>query len=73
HLLQNSCLISYGNLILYLMLILLMSIACFSARARSYFAVSRTFLRSISILCLAISFFNHLLLFLLAAAVIVML
>ncbi|MEM0365279.1 MAG: hypothetical protein QW450_04440 [Candidatus Nitrosocaldus sp.] len=50
-----------------------MSIACFSARARSYFAVSRTFLRSISILCLAISFFNHLLLFLLAAAVIVML
>ncbi|MEM2516205.1 MAG: hypothetical protein QXM74_02355 [Candidatus Nitrosocaldus sp.] len=49
-----------------------MSIACFSARARSYFAVSRTFLRSISILCLAISFFNHLLLFLLAAVIVML-
>ncbi len=70
HLLQNSCLTSYGNLILYLMLILLMSIACFSARVWSYFAVSRTFLKSISTLCLARSFFNHLLLFLLAADVV---
>ncbi|MFN4337357.1 MAG: hypothetical protein ACK4FV_07265 [Candidatus Nitrosocaldus sp.] len=39
-----------------------MSIACFSARVGSYLAVSSTFLKSTSILCLAISFFNHLLL-----------
>jgi len=58
HFLQNSCLISYGSLTLYLILIFFISLACISASSRLYFAVSTTFLNSISILCLAISFFN---------------